>query len=152
MPETHAPHWRRDHTIGEPDSPADAPVVYTNGPVGDLVPGEQRSWASEVANTSGQTSPPPVCTVCHKETLTGLTSSARNVSIGSRRPRRPGGLSRPKGVAVVGPHAKVAIEPGAVDQHLDERALVGPVDGMAHGPMLPAAKRKEPPTDSAPTV
>ena len=41
--------------IGEPDSPADAPVVYTNGPVGDLVPGEQRSWASEVANTSGQT-------------------------------------------------------------------------------------------------
>lgn len=41
--------------IGEPLRPADAPVVYTNGPVGSILAGGQQSWASEVANTSGET-------------------------------------------------------------------------------------------------
>jgi len=40
--------------VGEPSSPRTAPVVYTNGPVGDILPGEAQSWASEVANTSAQ--------------------------------------------------------------------------------------------------
>jgi hypothetical protein len=41
--------------IGEPLRPANAPVLYTNGPVGDILPGEQQSWGSEVANRSGET-------------------------------------------------------------------------------------------------
>jgi hypothetical protein len=41
--------------IGEPLRPGTAPVVYTNGPVGNILPGEQQTWASEVANTSGET-------------------------------------------------------------------------------------------------
>lgn len=42
--------------IGEPNGrPRRAPVVYTNGPVGDILPGEGQTWASEVANRSGQT-------------------------------------------------------------------------------------------------
>ena len=36
--------------IGEPARPRMAPVVYTNGPVGNILPGEAQSWASEVAN------------------------------------------------------------------------------------------------------
>src|SRR5215210_1236888 len=34
--------------IGEPSSPRTAPVVYTNGPVGNILLGEGQSWASEV--------------------------------------------------------------------------------------------------------
>jgi hypothetical protein len=41
--------------IGEPSRPATAPIVYTNGPVGNILGGEAQSWASEVANTSGET-------------------------------------------------------------------------------------------------
>jgi hypothetical protein len=41
--------------IGEPSSPATAPVVYTNGPVGDILGGEEQTWASEVANNSDET-------------------------------------------------------------------------------------------------
>lgn len=41
--------------IGEPLRPANAPIVYTNGPVGDILPGEPQSWGSEVANRSGET-------------------------------------------------------------------------------------------------
>jgi hypothetical protein len=41
--------------IGEPLRPADAPVVYTNGPVGSILAGGEQSWASEVANTSAET-------------------------------------------------------------------------------------------------
>ena len=41
--------------IGEPEIPATAPVVYTNGPVGTLLPDELQTWGSEVANTSSQT-------------------------------------------------------------------------------------------------
>jgi len=42
--------------IGEPNGrPRNAPVVYTNGPVGNILPGEAQTWASEVANRSGQT-------------------------------------------------------------------------------------------------
>jgi hypothetical protein len=40
---------------GEPSSPANAPVVYTNGPVGTILPAAEQTWASEVANTSNQT-------------------------------------------------------------------------------------------------
>jgi hypothetical protein len=40
--------------IGEPSEPGTAPVVYTNGPVGNIVPGESNSWASEVANSSDE--------------------------------------------------------------------------------------------------
>ena len=40
--------------IGEPSRPAVAPIVYTNGPVGDILPGEEQSFASEVANRSGR--------------------------------------------------------------------------------------------------
>lgn len=36
--------------IGEPARPRMAPVVYTNGPVGNIIPGEGQSWGSEVAN------------------------------------------------------------------------------------------------------
>jgi hypothetical protein len=36
--------------IGEPAGPRTAPVIYTNGPVGNILPGEQQSWGSEVAN------------------------------------------------------------------------------------------------------
>jgi len=36
--------------IGEPARPRTAPVVYTNGPVGDIISGEEQSWGSEVAN------------------------------------------------------------------------------------------------------
>jgi len=41
--------------IGEPSRPRTAPVVYTNGPVGNILPGERQTWASEVANASGET-------------------------------------------------------------------------------------------------
>jgi hypothetical protein len=42
--------------IGEPKGrPRNAPIVYTNGPVGNIFPGEAQTWASEVANRSGQT-------------------------------------------------------------------------------------------------
>ncbi len=41
--------------IGEPARPRTAPVVYTNGPVGTIVPGNRQSWGSEVANKSGET-------------------------------------------------------------------------------------------------
>jgi len=41
--------------IGEPARPSTAPIVYTNGPVGNLVPGERQSWGSEVANRSSET-------------------------------------------------------------------------------------------------
>jgi hypothetical protein len=41
--------------IGEPRRPRTAPVVYTNGPVGNILPGERQTWASEVANTSDET-------------------------------------------------------------------------------------------------
>jgi hypothetical protein len=40
--------------VGQPNSPRNAPIVYTNGPVGNILPGEQQSWGSEVANRSGQ--------------------------------------------------------------------------------------------------
>lgn len=30
------------------------PIVYTNGPVGNILPGEAQTWASEVTNRSGQ--------------------------------------------------------------------------------------------------
>ena len=40
--------------IGEPSNPASAPVVYTNGPVGDILPDNDQSWASEVANDSDE--------------------------------------------------------------------------------------------------
>jgi hypothetical protein len=44
------------HPISEPNGrPRNAPIVYTNGPVGNILPGEQQTWASEVANRSGQT-------------------------------------------------------------------------------------------------
>ena len=41
--------------IGQPTRPRTAPVVYTNGPVGNILPGEQQTWASEVANASAET-------------------------------------------------------------------------------------------------
>jgi hypothetical protein len=41
--------------IGEPSSPATAPVLYTNGPVGDIFGGDEQTWASEVANNSDET-------------------------------------------------------------------------------------------------
>jgi hypothetical protein len=42
--------------IGEPNGrPGNAPILYTNGPVGNILPGEQQTWAAEVANRSGQT-------------------------------------------------------------------------------------------------
>jgi hypothetical protein len=40
--------------IGQPSRPNAAPIVYTNGPVGDILPGEEQSWASEVANRSDE--------------------------------------------------------------------------------------------------
>jgi len=40
---------------GEPSDPSTAPVVYTNGPVGDLLPDSEQTWASEVANDSDET-------------------------------------------------------------------------------------------------
>ena len=40
--------------IGEPSRPRTAPVVYTNGPVGTILPGNRQSWGSEVANTSSE--------------------------------------------------------------------------------------------------
>lgn len=40
--------------IGQPSSPASAPVIYTNGPVGDILPDNEQSWASEVANDSDE--------------------------------------------------------------------------------------------------
>ena len=41
--------------IGQPAVPRNAPIVYTNGPVGRIIPGEQQAWGSEVANRSGET-------------------------------------------------------------------------------------------------
>jgi hypothetical protein len=41
--------------LGEPSRPATAPIVYSNGPVGDVIAGEEQSWGSEVANRSDET-------------------------------------------------------------------------------------------------
>jgi hypothetical protein len=41
--------------IGEPSTAATAPVLYTNGPVGTILPDNEQTWASEVANNSDET-------------------------------------------------------------------------------------------------
>lgn len=41
--------------IGEPTMPWRAPLMYTNGPVGNILPGEGQTWGSEVANRSSAT-------------------------------------------------------------------------------------------------
>jgi hypothetical protein len=41
--------------VGEPSRPSTAPVLYTNGPVGTILPGATQTWGSEVANASGET-------------------------------------------------------------------------------------------------